>query len=67
VSHATGQSTTTSDGGLTIEPGPTTLVACPAPSLSDVYIENLITASGYAISDGQLTMNVKDGWTLTFK
>ena len=65
--QTSGTYTTTSDGGLTIEPGPTTLVACSGGSLSDEYIESLTTASSYAIKDGQLTMTVKDGWTLTFK
>ena len=65
--QTSGTYTTTSDGGLTIEPGPTTLVACPGGSLSDEYLENLATASSYAIADDQLTMTVKDGWTLSFK
>jgi heat shock protein HslJ len=65
--QTSGTSTTTSDGGLTIEPGPTTLVACPGGSLSDEYIESLTNASSYAILDGQLTITLKDGWTLVFK
>ena len=65
--QTSGTYTTTSDGGLTIEPGPTTLVACPEGSLSDEYIQGLTNASGYAIVDGQLTIKLKDGWTLVFK
>jgi heat shock protein HslJ len=65
--QTSGTYTTTSDGGLTIEPGPTTLVACPEGSLSDEYIQSLTDASGYAIVDGQLTIKLPDGWTLVFK
>ena len=65
--QTSGTYTTTSDGGLTIEPGPTTLVACPEGSLSDQYIQSLTNASSYAIVDGQLTITLKDGWTLVFK
>lgn len=65
--QTSGTYTTTSDGGLTIEPGPTTLVACPEGSLSDQYIEGLTIASSYAIVDGQLSITLKDGWTLEFK
>ena len=65
--QTSGTYTTTSDGGLTIEPGPTTLVACPGGSVSDEYIESLTTASSYAIVDGQLKITDKDGWTLDFK
>jgi heat shock protein HslJ len=65
--QTSGTYTTTSDGGLTIEPGPTTLVACPGGSLSDRYVESLTNASGYAIADGQLTIKLNDGWSLAFK
>jgi heat shock protein HslJ len=65
--QTSGTYTTPSNGGLTIEPGPTTLVACPAGSLSDEYIQGLTNASSYAIADGQLTITLKDGWTLVFK
>ena len=65
--QTSGTSTTTSDGGLTIEPGPTTLVACPAGSLSDEYIQSLTNASSYTIADGQMTIMLKDGWSLVFK
>jgi heat shock protein HslJ len=65
--QTSGTYATTSDGDLTIEPGPTTLAACPQGSLSDEYIQGLTNASRYAISDGQLTITLKDGWTLVFK
>jgi heat shock protein HslJ len=65
--QTSGTYTTTSDGGLTIEPGPTTLVACPAGSLSDQYIQGLTEASAYTILDGQLSIKIKDGWSLEYK
>lgn len=65
--QTSGTYTTTSDGGLTIEPGPTTLVACPQGSLSDEYIKGLTDALGYAIVDGELTIKIPDGWSLVFK
>ena len=65
--QTSGTYTTTSDGGLTIEPGPTTLVACPVGSLSEDYIQGLTKASSYAIVDGQLSITLNDGWSLTFK
>ena len=65
--QTSGTYTTTSDGGLTIEPGPTTLVACPEGSLSDQYIQALGIASSYAIASSELTIMLKDGWSLVFK
>lgn len=65
--QTSGTYTTTSDGGLTIEPGPTTLVACPAGSLSDRYIQSLTNASSYAVTNGQLKIKLNDGWSLDFK
>ena len=67
--QTSGTYTTTSDGGLTIEPGPTTLVACPGGSpVPDEYIQGLTDALSYAIVDGQLTITLKDGgWALVFK
>jgi heat shock protein HslJ len=65
--QTSGTYTTTSDGGLTIEPGPTTLVACPEGSLSERYVQDLAIASGYQIVDGELSIKLKDGWTLEYK
>ena len=65
--QTSGTYTTTSDGGLTIEPGPTTLVACPEGSLSDEYIQSLANAESYAIADGKLTIKLNDGWSLEYK
>ena len=65
--NVSGTYTTTSSGGLTIVPGPTTLVACPAGSMSSQYIAGLGNAASYAIASGQLTITLKDQGTLVFK
>jgi heat shock protein HslJ len=62
-----GAYTTTSSGGLTILPGPTTLVACPEGSLSPQYITALGNAASYAVANSQLTVTLKDGGTLVYK
>ena len=62
-----GTYTTTSSGGLTIAPGPTTLVACPEGSLSPQYIAALGNAASYAVANSQLTITLKDGGTLVYK
>ena len=62
-----GTYTTTSSGGLTIAPGPTTLVACPEGSLSPQYIAALGNAASYAVANSQLTITLKDGGTLAYK
>jgi heat shock protein HslJ len=65
--QVSGTYTTTTEGGLTIELGPTTLAACPEGSLSDQYIQALGNAASYAIADSQLTITLKDEGTLVFK
>jgi heat shock protein HslJ len=65
--QTSGAYTTTSDGGLTIQPGPTTLAACPEGSLSDQYIQSLTKALSYAIVDGELTISVNEGWPIRFE
>ena len=58
---------TTSSGGLTIAPGPTTLVACPEGSLSPQYIAALGNAASYVVANNQLTITLNDGGTLVYK
>ena len=58
---------TTSTGGLTIDVGPSTMVACADGSLSDLYILGLSNAASYAIASDQLTITLVDGGTLVFK
>jgi heat shock protein HslJ len=62
-----GQYTTTSSGGLTIRPGPMTLAACGADSLSDIYVAELLKSKSYAIADAKLTITLTDEGTMTFK
>ncbi len=57
---------TTTASKMTIAPGPTTLMACPAGSLSDLYLHALAAAASYAIANGQLTITLGGGGTLTF-
>ena len=56
-----------SSGSLAIAPGPTTTVACPEGSLSDLYILGLSNAASYATVNGALTITLKDDGTLVFK
>jgi heat shock protein HslJ len=58
---------TTATGGLTLEPGPTTLALCPEPSLSDVYIAALLSAASYAVANDNLTITLADGGTLQYQ
>ena len=59
--------TATSSGGLTITPGPTTIVACADGSYSDLYIMGLGQAASYAIASSQLTITLTDQGTLTYR
>jgi heat shock protein HslJ len=65
--QTSGTYTTTGSGGLTIVPGPTTLVACPEGSLSSQYIAALGNSASYAIASSQLTITLTDGGTLVYK
>ena len=58
---------TTGTDGLTLKPGPMTLVACPEGSLSSQYVEALGKSQTYAIASGQLTITLTDEGTLVFK
>ena len=62
-----GTYTTTSSGGLTITPGPSTVVACGEGSYGDLYILGLTNAASYTITNSQLTITLVDGGTLTYK
>jgi heat shock protein HslJ len=61
-----GAYTTTSTGGMTITPGPSTLVACPEGSMGDQYVAGLGNAASYAIASNVLTITLKDGGTLVY-
>jgi heat shock protein HslJ len=58
---------TAASGDLTITPGPTTVVACPAGSLSQLYMDALGQATSYTIADNLLTITLVDGGTLQYK
>lgn len=62
-----GTYTATASNGLTINPGPSTLVACPEGSMGSVFIGALSAAANYAIKGGALTITTMDASTLTFK
>ena len=55
------------DGSLALTLGPTTIVACPEGSLSDLYLIALGKTASYAIAGGQLTITLTDGGTLVYK
>jgi heat shock protein HslJ len=62
-----GSYTTTASGGLTIVPGPSTLVACPEGSMGTIFLTGLSSAASYAITDGTLKITTQDASTLSFK
>lgn len=58
---------TAEEGGLSIVPGPTTLVACPDDSLGDQFVSNLSNVVLYFFQDGDLFMDMfADAGTLRF-
>ena len=65
--QVSGTYTTTSSGGLTIVPGPSTLAACPEGSLAPIFVAGLSSAASYTITNGALTITTQDASTLTFK
>jgi heat shock protein HslJ len=62
-----GTYTSSASGGLKIYPGPSSLVACGADSLSDVYVEKLGLAISYTFFRSEMTINLADLGTMTFK
>jgi heat shock protein HslJ len=62
-----GTYTSSASGGLKIYPGPSTLVACGADSLSEVFVEKLGLAISYTFFRSEMTINQSDLGTLTFK
>jgi heat shock protein HslJ len=61
-----GAYSTGDDGTLTIEQGPSTLVACPEGSLGDVFIASLSQAASYSIEGSTLTLTLTTGATMEF-
>jgi heat shock protein HslJ len=62
-----GTYTATASNGLTINPGPSTLVLCPEGSMGSVFIAALSSAANFAIANGTLTITTMEASTLTFK
>jgi len=58
---------TTTSGGMTTMPGPSTLAAGPEGSMGSQYVAGLANAASYAIANDGLTMKLKDQGTLVFK
>jgi heat shock protein HslJ len=55
-----------SDGLLTITPGPSTMAACPEGSLAGDYLAALQATTAFEVTDGRLVLTTGDG-TLTFE
>jgi heat shock protein HslJ len=63
----TGTWTVTPTGGLSIKPGPSTIVACGEGSYGDLYILALTNSARYAIANNALTITLTDGGTLVYE
>jgi heat shock protein HslJ len=57
---------TTSGNGISIKPGPSTLVACPPGGFGDAYVTALGQAATYAAGSSVLTLTTNGGNSLTF-
>jgi heat shock protein HslJ len=64
--NVAGSYTTTSAGGITILPGPTTLVACPPGSLEQPFLAGLSSATNYQLAGSELILTGPAG-TMTFQ
>jgi heat shock protein HslJ len=62
-----GTYTSSSSGGLRISPGPSTLAACGAESMSEVFVENLGLATGYTFFRSEMTINLSTLDTMQFE
>jgi heat shock protein HslJ len=57
---------TGADGSMSIQPGPTTLVACPPGSLGQAYTTALSLTTSYEIAGATLSLTLRDGGKLQF-
>jgi heat shock protein HslJ len=64
--QASGTYAWSSDGLVTITPGPSTMAACPEGSLAGDYLAALQATTEFAVTDGRLVLTTGDG-TLTFE
>ena len=62
----TGTYTLDRGDGMTITPGPSTLVACPDGSYGSLFAHALDTVATWAIAGAELTLTTSDGGTGTF-
>ena len=62
-----GTYTSTASGALKISPGPSTLAACGAGSMSQEFVEKLGLASSNTFFRSEMTINLIDLGTMTFK
>jgi hypothetical protein len=62
-----GRWTATAAGGLSIVPGPSTIVPCGDGSYGDLYVLALSNSASYAIANNGLTITLKDGGTLVYE
>jgi hypothetical protein len=51
---------------MTIQPGPSTLVACPADSYGDAFVAALGQVATFAVGNSVLTLTLSDGSSMTF-
>ena len=64
--NTVGGSYTTSGNSMTIQPGPSTLVACPADSYGDAFVAALGQVATFAVGNSVLTLTLSDGSSMTF-
>jgi heat shock protein HslJ len=63
----TGTWTATAAGGLSIVPGPSSIVPCEDGSYADLYVLALTKSASYAIANDGLTITLEDGGTLVYE
>ena len=59
--------TATAAGGLSMVPGPSTIVACADGSYGDLYVLALSNSASYAIANNGLIVTLRDGGTLVYE
>jgi len=62
-----GTYTSSASGGLKIYPAPSTLAACGADSMSEIFVEKLGLAISYTFFRSEMTINLQDLGTMQFK
>jgi len=62
-----GTYTSSASGGLKINPDPSTLAACGADSMSEIFVEKLGLAISYTFFRSEMTINLQDLGTMQFK